>query len=105
MSVTPYTGTQKKDSITYHLDEIKRLPKDLVSTHFRFGYLIGMHYDFEGQSYSSDFKNVEELFTDDLLVNVGTLLYQKDIAFTECNFKYLKTSPAKSVTFTLFFGK
>ncbi|XP_075987385.1 uncharacterized protein LOC142984007 [Anticarsia gemmatalis] len=102
-SVLPFTGVQKRDSINYDYEIIKREDKT-IGADFKVGYWTEMFYQFSLDSYSSDFTDPEKVFgdEDDLLKVIGTALYQKDIAYSVFNFKYLaKESTAKTATVTL----
>ncbi|XP_047037415.1 vitellogenin-like [Helicoverpa zea] len=107
MSVWPYTTLQKTDSFQTAaenpLSKLIERPKKVISTDIKFGQSIGTIFQFQANSYSSDYKDPTSLFDNDLLTNVRNLLYQKDIALTQFNLKYLaRESKNKAFTFTVF---
>lgn len=110
LSVWPYTAMQKTHSmVPISEDPATKLidrPVKVFSTDFKFGHLAGVVFNLRGYSYSSDYKDPSNLFDADLLTNIRNMLYQKDVALTNINLKYLaKESPNKAVTYTLFYGK
>ncbi|CAB3258668.1 unnamed protein product [Arctia plantaginis] len=101
-NVVPYTGMYKRNSVKYDVEPIKRTTKT-ASTDLKFGHSAGMFYQVQGHSYSSDYKDLKKLFSDDLFSNIGRLIYQKDIAFTQFDFKYLgRDTIVKSTTFIVY---
>lgn len=104
-NVVPYTGIYKRNAFKYDVEPIKRTTKT-GSTDLKFGHTTGMFYQVQGHTYSSDYKSFEKLSSADLLTNIGRLIYQNDIAFTQFIFKYLgKDTNVKSTTFTVYLGK
>lgn len=105
-SVWPYSASQKKDSLVPVSQDpatkvINRKNK-VNSIDYRFGQSAGVHFQFQGYSYSKDYTNVAGMIrSKDLLSNIASMLYQRDIALTHYNFKYLgKQSSSKGVTVT-----
>lgn len=110
LSVWPYTTVQKSDSLLTIFAEpatkfIERNTK-VFTPDFKFGQQTGTVFQLKGYTYSSDYKNPGNLFDADLLTIVRDILYQKDIAMTEFDFKYLASeSQNNAVSFALFYGK
>uniref|UniRef100_A0A2A4J1L8 Vitellogenin domain-containing protein n=1 Tax=Heliothis virescens TaxID=7102 RepID=A0A2A4J1L8_HELVI len=107
MSVWPYTTIQKTDSLQTAaenpLSKVIERPKKIITSDIKLGLLAGTVFQFQGNSYSSDYKDPASLIEKDLLTNVRNLLYQKDVALTQFNLKYLATeSENKVVTLTVF---
>ncbi|XP_060807429.1 vitellogenin [Amyelois transitella] len=108
-SVWPYTASQKKDSlVTISLDPNTKLvtrpyKESIIDT--KFGQTVGTVFQFQGYSYSSDYKNVKNLWSSDKqLSNIAFASTQKDIALTHYNLKYLaKQSQNKRVSLTAAF--
>lgn len=106
LSVTPYIAQQKLSSYEVVTKDpstkIIARPDKVLSLNEKFG---GLHL--QGYSYSADYKNPSlNLFDGDIIANVRDLLYQKDIALTEFDLKYVaKESKTKAISFSLFFGK
>uniref|UniRef100_A0A2A4IXX6 Vitellogenin domain-containing protein n=1 Tax=Heliothis virescens TaxID=7102 RepID=A0A2A4IXX6_HELVI len=110
MSVWPYTTLQKTDSLQTAaenpLSKLIERPKKVISSDFKLGQLTGTVFQFQANSYSSDYKDPTSLFDNDLLTNVRNLLYQKDVALTQFNLKYLATeSQNKAFSVTVFSSK
>lgn len=110
ISVTPYTALQKRSSVLPVSEDpatklIKRSTK-VLSTDLNLGQLSGVAFQLQGYSYSSDYKNPSNLYDADILTNIRNFLYQKDIALTQFDLKYLaKDTKNKDVTYTVYFGK
>ncbi|CAD0206288.1 unnamed protein product [Chrysodeixis includens] len=109
LSVTPYTDLRyKSNSWLAPLDNpstqiINRSAK-VFSADENLGELVGVALRLQGYSYSADYKDSSSnLFDGDIVANVQELLYQKDIALTELNLKYVaKESKNKAISFSLF---
>ncbi|XP_049881610.1 vitellogenin-like [Pectinophora gossypiella] len=105
-SVWPYTANQKKDSLVpISLDPTTKMVtrnNKVVAIDSRFGQTTSSQYQLQGYSYSSDYRSFSRMFqSNDLLKNIILAVYQKDVALTHFNFKYLgKQSQNKAVTFT-----
>ena len=106
LSVWPYTSLQKIDTLLTISENpttkyIERPAKVIDADYTEFTPFL-----LQGYSYSSDFKDINALYNNDILTNIGTLLYQKDIALTEFNFKInAEDSTLKDIAFSLFYGK
>lgn len=109
-SVWPYTTWQNVDSLltvseTTATKYIER-PAKVLSVDSKIGSSVGLSYHVQGYSYSSDAKELNKLFDADFLTNFGELLYQKDVALSHFNFKYIaKECENKDITLNLFYGK
>ncbi|KAH9643934.1 hypothetical protein HF086_016484, partial [Spodoptera exigua] len=106
MSVWPYISRYELNSpVTALQSPATKLiegPKKVVSAPFKFGETTGTVFEFNGFSYSNDYKNPLSLFDADFLTNVRNLLYQKDVAYTVFDLKYLaKESQNKAVMFNI----
>ncbi|CAH0697616.1 unnamed protein product [Spodoptera exigua] len=106
MSVWPYISRYELNSpVTALQSPATKLiegPKKVVSAPFKFGETTGTVFEFNGFSYSNDYKNPLSLFDADFLTNVRNLLYQKDVAHTVFDLKYLaKESQNKAVMFNI----
>ncbi|XP_053619274.1 vitellogenin-like [Plodia interpunctella] len=105
-SVWPYTAVQMKDSlVTISQDPNTKLitrphKESVIDT--KFGKTLGIVFQFQGYSYSSDYKNVGNLFNSaDWLSNIAFASKQKDIALTHYNLRYLaKQSQNKRISLT-----
>ncbi|XP_050555399.1 vitellogenin [Spodoptera frugiperda] len=109
-SVWPYTTWQNVDSLltvseTTATKYIER-PAKVLSVDTKIGSSVGLSYHVQGYSYSSDAKELNKLFDADFLTNFGELLYQKDVALSQFNFKYIaKECENKDITLNLFYDK
>ncbi|XP_052753066.1 vitellogenin-like [Galleria mellonella] len=105
-SVWPYTANQKKDSLIPVSQDTttKVIDREFKTSSIdtKFGQSVGMQFQFQGYSYSSDYKNMKSMCNcRNLFVNFVSVLSQKDVALTHYNLKYLaKQSQNKRVTFT-----
>nr|ALN38805.1 vitellogenin [Cadra cautella] len=105
-SVWPYTASQMKDSlVTISQDPNTKLitrpnKESVIDT--KLGKTLGIVFQFQGYSYSSDYKTFGNIFNSaDWLSNIAFVSTQKDIALTHYNFKYLaKQSPNKRISLT-----
>ncbi|XP_075987438.1 vitellogenin-like [Anticarsia gemmatalis] len=108
-SVWPYSSLQKKESLLPISEEpttkyIER-SKKVALPDFKIGSWTGMAYQLKGYSYSSDYSDFLSLFDDDLLKNFYHLVYQKDVALTNFNFKYIaKETKNKALTLSTYFN-
>lgn len=105
-SVWPYSTSQKKDSLVPVSQDpatkiINRNNK-VNSIDYKFGQSAGTQFQFQGYSYSKDYANFAGMIrSNDLLSSIANMLYQRDIAMTHYNFRYLgKQSSSKGVTIT-----
>lgn len=105
-SVWPYSTSQKKDSLVPVSQDpatkiINRNNK-VNSIDYKFGQSAGTQFQFQGYSYSKDYTNFAGMIrSNDLLSSIANMLYQRDIAMTHYNFRYLgKQSSNKGVTVT-----
>lgn len=105
-SVWPYSTSQNKDSLVPVSQDpatkiINRNNK-INSIDYKFGQSAGTQFQFQGYSYSKDYTNFAGMIrSNDLLSNFANMLYQRDIAMTHYNFRYLgKQSSSKGVTVT-----
>ena len=110
MSVWPYTTLQKTDSlltvIENPLTKLIKRPAKVMESEWRLDRLAGIAFEFQGYSYSTDYQKAFTILGADLLTNVRNLLYQKDVALTEFNFRYLAKEPQnKEAAFTIFYGE
>ncbi|CAH0697613.1 unnamed protein product [Spodoptera exigua] len=109
-SVWPYTTWQEVDSLltvseTAATKYIER-PAKVISADSKIGSSVGLSYHLQGYSYSSDVKDVNKLFEDNFLTNIGVILYQKDVALSHFNLKYIaKESDNKNIILNLFYDK
>lgn len=105
-SVWPYSTSQKKGSLVPVSQEpatkIFNRNNKVNSVDHKFGQTAGTQFQFQGYSYSKDYTNFASLFHyKSLLLNIANILYQRDIATTHYNFRYLgKQSSSKGVTVT-----
>lgn len=106
-SVWPYSTYQKKDSLVpVSQDQATKLVSrnnKVNSIDYKFGQTAGTQFQFQGYSYSKDYTNAAGMIrAKDLFSNIALILYQRDIALTHYNFKYLgKQSSSKSVKVTV----
>ncbi|CAH1643963.1 unnamed protein product [Spodoptera littoralis] len=109
MSVWPYISRYELYSPVTVLQDpstkfIER-PEKVISAPLKFGELTGTVFEFSGFSYSNDYKKPLSLFDADFLTNVRNLLYQKDVAYTSFDLKYLsKESQNNAVAYNIFYG-
>ncbi|CAD0206287.1 unnamed protein product [Chrysodeixis includens] len=108
MSVWPYTSVQKMDSLLTIFAEpatkfIERRAK-VFSPDFKFGTETGTVFQLKGYTYSSDYKIPSKLFDADLLTIVRNMLYQKDVALTEFDFKYLASESQNDAVSLSFYN-
>ncbi|KAJ8707492.1 hypothetical protein PYW08_010744 [Mythimna loreyi] len=107
-SVWPYSTFQKTDSLLTVSQEpftkyIER-PTKVVSGDYKVRIIGGVAIHLQGYSYSSDFKDKKDIYDSSLLTDISTLLYQKDVACTQFNLKYLAQETVnKDITFSLFY--
>ncbi|CAH2060949.1 unnamed protein product, partial [Iphiclides podalirius] len=110
-SAWPYTANQKKDTLTpISQDPTTKLvsrSNKIVSLDAKYGQQVGVVFQLQGYSYSNDFKNVIDKFKwDNLVSSMASAIYQKDVAQTHFNFKYLgKQSKNKAISFTAVYDK
>lgn len=105
-SVWPYSTSQNKNSLVPVSQDsatkvIKRNNK-VNSVDQKFGQSTGTQFQVQGYSYSKDYLNLAGMIrSNSLLSNIAHMRYQRDIAMTHYNFKYLgKQSSSKGVTVT-----
>nr|AXY55008.1 vitellogenin [Maruca vitrata] len=104
-SVWPYSSIQNKDSLeTVGLDKTtKSIARNnkVVNIDNRFGQAVGNQFQLQGYSYSSDYQNLGKFISQDFLTTIANALYQKDVALTHFNLRYLgKQSPNNRITLT-----
>lgn len=109
-SVWPYSAYQKKDSLVpVALDSATKVTSrknKVVSIDTKFGQAIGNQFQLQGYSHSSDYKSLGNLLSQDLFTTINNAFYQRDVALTHFNFKYLgKQSPNNRITLTAAIGK
>ncbi|CAD0206290.1 unnamed protein product [Chrysodeixis includens] len=109
LSVTPYTAQQKFSSFGVVTKDpsakIIARPNKVLSVNENLGSLVGIALRLQGYSYSADYKDPSwNIFDGDIVANVRDLLYQKDIALTEFDLKYVaKESKNKEISYSLFY--
>uniref|UniRef100_A0A2A4JFI3 Vitellogenin domain-containing protein n=1 Tax=Heliothis virescens TaxID=7102 RepID=A0A2A4JFI3_HELVI len=104
LSVSPYTTRQLLLSpVSVFEDPDTKLverSQAVVSTDINLGKLAGVGLYLKGHSYSNDYN---KLFDADILTNVRDLLYQKDVACTHFDLKYVaKDTKNKEVSTSIF---
>lgn len=109
-SVWPYSTRQKRDTLaTVALDNATKAingTNKVFSIDTRFGQSIGNQFQLQGHSYSSDYKSLNKIMSQDVFTTIANAFYQKDVALTNFNFRYLgKQSPNSRITFTAARGK
>ncbi|CAH0697615.1 unnamed protein product [Spodoptera exigua] len=108
LSVWPYSTLQKIDSMLTVAENpttkfVERAAKT-VTTDLKLDQAPGVSFTLKGYSYSSDFKNINKLFKSDIVSNIATIMYQKDVALTQFDLKYFaKETKNKDITFDLFY--
>lgn len=107
LSVWPYTTLQKTGSLLTVLEnpstKLIERPTKFMDANFKFGQSNRLVFGLRGYSYSADY---QKPLGADLLTNVRNILYQKDVALTDYNFKYYsKMSGNKKATYTIFYGE
>ncbi|CAK1546770.1 unnamed protein product [Leptosia nina] len=103
-SIWPYSANQKKDTlVTISQDPSTKLinrDSKTISVDYKFGQMFGTQYQFNGYSYSNDYKNVVDMFLSrSPLSHIVSPFGQKDIGQTHFNLRYLgKQSKGRGVT-------
>ncbi|XP_048486868.1 vitellogenin isoform X1 [Plutella xylostella] len=111
-SVWPYTASQAKDShVPAALDPTTKVitrSEKVTTVDTKFGLVsTGIQFQAQGYSYSKDFRNFGSMMKgNDFMSNIIFAAYQKDVALTHYNFKFLgKQSVNKRVSITAVYGK
>lgn len=105
-SVWPYSANQNKDAqVPVALDAKTKLvnrQQKVSSMDARFGVEAGIPFQLQGYSYSKDYRNFGSMFSGhNLLENIAQAVYQKDVAQTHYNLRYLGKNSKNNKGFTI----